>query len=348
MPGCFGAKRNGTGSVSSGYGIWTICVDNKVDSFVYLVDMTGGPEMIPEVVGLGMSCVDDLALVPHLPRLDEGCPMLDYSRQGGGLVATAMVAVACLGGKAGYIGVIDGGERGNFIRAEFERYGVDISRLRIDPAAVSPFFFVLVDRDTGSRSIIFNSGRLPELVLNDDDLAYIGRARVLHLDGTHVAAAVRGAKFARDRGIKVTIDVSSVGPHTELLIRNVDAVVAAGSFPERFTGESDLAKAARMILDYGPSIVVVTLGERGALCVTPRDIFHEPGFVVPVVDTTGAGDVFHGTFALGLARGWELRKIVEWSNAAAALKCRKLGGRAGIPTYSEVESFLMSEPARSK
>ena len=72
-----------------------------------------------------------------------------------------------------------------------------------------------------------------------------------------------------------------------------------------------------------------------------------PGFVVPVVDTTGAGDVFHGAFAFGLARGWDLRRIVEWSNAVAALKCRKLGGRAGIPTFAEVESFLMSSPSRS-
>ena len=304
-------------------------------------------DMAPEIIGLGASCVDELALIPHLPKLDQGCPMLAYDRQGGGPVATAMVTVSRLGGSAGYIGIADSGARGRFIQAEFEKYGVDTSRMKIDPDAISPFSFVLIDRDTGSRSIIFNSGRLPELSLDAEDKEYISQAKVLHLDGAYAPAAIEAAKFAREHEIKVTIDVSGVGPYTEQLIRNVDVVVAAKPFPERFTGEAELTRAARQIMDYGPEIVVVTLGEKGAFCVTHNDSFYTPGFVVPVVDTTGAGDVFHGAFAFGLAREWDLRRIIEWSNAVAALKCRKLGGRAGIPTFSEAEAFLISSPARS-
>jgi ribokinase len=87
-------------------------------------------------------------------------------------------------------------------------------------------------------------------------------------------------------------------------------------------------------------VVVVTLGRQGCLCLSRGDVFRQPAFSVPTVDTTGAGDVFHGGFIYGLLRRWDLPTTVRFASAVAAIKCQHLGGRAGIPTLHEVEDFL--------
>jgi sugar/nucleoside kinase (ribokinase family) len=104
--------------------------------------------------------------------------------------------------------------------------------------------------------------------------------------------------------------------------------------PEQ-AGEQLLAAAARLAR-LGPPVVVVTEGEHGSWCVSPEGSFHVPAFPVqPLVDTTGAGDVFHGAFLYGRAHGWDLRRALRLAAAVAAMKCRAIGGRAGIPTLEE-------------
>jgi len=112
------------------------------------------------------------------------------------------------------------------------------------------------------------------------------------------------------------------------------------SFAQNFTKEKDYFKAAKKLFSQGPEIVVITLGEKGCLYKSCKETFTKPAFKVKVVDTTGAGDVFHGAFIYGLLKGWKLEKIAEFSNAVSAIKCTKLGGRAGIPTLKEVNELL--------
>jgi sulfofructose kinase len=92
-------------------------------------------------------------------------------------------------------------------------------------------------------------------------------------------------------------------------------------------------------------VVVVTLGREGCICLSANDVFRQRAFRVPVVDTTGAGDVFHGGFLYGLLRGWQLPVIVRFASAVAAIKCGQLGGRDGIPSLRQVKDFLSAHPA---
>ena len=96
----------------------------------------------------------------------------------------------------------------------------------------------------------------------------------------------------------------------------------------------------------GPSVVLVTQGQAGSVCHSNGGTFHTPAFEVDVVDTTGAGDVFHGAFIHGLLQGWELGKAAEFASAVAAIKCRQLGGRAGIPTFEKTMEFLADRETR--
>ena len=103
-----------------------------------------------------------------------------------------------------------------------------------------------------------------------------------------------------------------------------------------------MESAVKDLFEKGAPTVIVTLGEDGCVGMSSAGFFRQEAFKVNALDTTGAGDVFHGAFCYGLAQGWELKRVVEFSAAAAALKCRKIGGRAGIPTKSEVEKVIVS------
>jgi ribokinase len=126
----------------------------------------------------------------------------------------------------------------------------------------------------------------------------------------------------------------------ERLLRLADYLVVSESFALYFGKTDDQEAAARTLFRFGPRVVVVTLGHRGSLCLSREGLFRQQAFSAPVIDTTGAGDVFHGAFIYGLLRSWDLGRIMPFASAVAAIKCGKMGGRAGIPTLSQTERFL--------
>ena len=160
------------------------------------------------------------------------------------------------------------------------------------------------------------------------------------MDNHEIPGAIQAARAAKAAGIPVLVDAGTPDDRIEELLSLVDFAVASQSFPEKLTGHADRIRALQALRDYGPKVAAMTLGPDGAVAVTEGGAFHSPGFPVTVVDTTGAGDVFHGAFAYGIIEGWDIPKILRFSNAVAAMKCCSLGGRTGIPSRSGVEAFL--------
>lgn len=124
------------------------------------------------------------------------------------------------------------------------------------------------------------------------------------------------------------------------LVKNVDVLISGSGFVQGLTDIPEREKAMHAALEMGPHIVVQTEGEQGCYTVTQDTQFHVPAFSCNVVDTTGAGDVFHGAYIIGLLRGWTLRQNAQFATAVSAIKCGSLGGRAGIPTFDQVVDFL--------
>jgi sugar/nucleoside kinase (ribokinase family) len=293
-----------------------------------------------DVVGLGYCSLDYLGIVPGRPEFDvDTVSLSDFAKSGGGPVSTALVALARLGGRTGYIGVLGEDEGGAFLKDEFEREGVDLSRLRVQAGARSQICMVLVEAGTGRRSILCYRAR-GELVLGEADQTYISSARYLHLDGHHMDATIIAACWARADGVKVSFDANRPRPRLDELLPLVDVLIASERFPPAYTGQEDQVRAGRSLLEMGPEIVVITLGAEGCLCLWEDQVIQVPGFQVDVVDTTGAGDAFHGAFLYGLLQGWELECTATFANAVAAINCTHLGGRVGLPSLSEVEAFL--------
>jgi sulfofructose kinase len=298
-----------------------------------------------EVVGLGYCAYDILALLPDLPNFDAvvGIHLTDLVHDGGGPVGTALATLARLGARTGYLGVLGDDREGHFLQDLFVQEGVDVTRLRVRADVGTNVCLLLVEEATARRAILCHQRvRSTDLTLDDVDRAYIQSARVLHLDGQFMPAAIRAAHWAREAGPKVCFDGNHPRPGLDELLPLVDWLVVAEPFPAAYTGLSHPEAAARALLALGAEILVITQGERGCQVWTDEDHFQVPGLAVQAVDTTGAGDAFHGAFIYGRLQGWNLRRVAVFANTVAALNCQTLGGRRGLPSLRQVEALCQA------
>ena len=295
-----------------------------------------------DVVGMGLNSVDFLTVVPKFPAPSSKMEMLRFSKQGGGQVATAMVALRRWGVKTKYIGKVGEDELGQFSLHAIRQEGVDVSSVTIEPNATNQFAMIIVDGPTGERTILWN--RDQRLMYRQEELQKeeVCSGKVLHLDGHDIHAALLCARWAKEEGIPTIIDLDKVEPLTSELIKEIDFVITSSRFPMLFTGIADREKALLELQKQIPGFICATLGYEGAIALVNGEIITVKGFKVNVVDTTGAGDVFHAGFIYGLLQNWEVAEILRFANAVAALKCRDIGGRKGIPSLEEVQKFLSS------
>jgi sugar/nucleoside kinase (ribokinase family) len=297
-----------------------------------------------DVVGLGVSTVDIVTLVDHFPAQEGIQRALDMTVQGGGPVATAIVALARLGARIAMLDAVGDDWRSSLILEEFEREGVETRHVKRCPGRTSATACVLVQRDTGARAIIYLPGTTPELSPGDLPRQAIESARILHLNGRHGEACLEACRWARLAGVLVSFDggADRYRPEMRPILPLTDICIVARDFAEKFTQEKDIPASAARLLEEGPRLIVVTDGTHGSW-VFPREgrAFHQPAYrLSQVVDTTGCGDAYHGAFLFGLLQGWPLERVASVASAAAALNARHLGGRRGLPRLDAVEAFL--------
>lgn len=298
-----------------------------------------------DIVGIGMACLDLIIRAKDLPTWERGARLDAMGIEGGGPVATALAAASRLGASTGFLGTYGSDRMGTVKLQTLIDYGVDVSRaVRLD-GPENQAVLVCVHAETGER-IFSGGGSYHSRMLDADELdrAYITSARCLHLDGYHAPAARQAALWMRDSGKPVMLDGSATsGPvSTEMrqLVTLSDILICGSGFGPALTGFHNLQEAGAEVLKMGPRIVVQTEGKDGCYTSIDGAFFHTPAFDVDVVDTTGAGDVFHGAFLVGLLLGWPVRTICQFSSAVSAIKCTRLGGRPGAPTFDTTLAFL--------
>ena len=293
-----------------------------------------------DVVGMGLNSIDFLSLVPRYPESNSKVKILRFARSGGGQVATAMVALSRWGVKTRYIGKVGDDELGQASLSSIRQEGVDVASVTVEPGTPNQMGNIIVEATSGDRTILWS--RDERLLYEEGELSKeeVCSGRILHLDGHDIRAALRCARWAKGEGIFTVLDVDKVEPLTPDLLREIDFAVSSQRFPTLFTGIPDREKAFLEVREQIPGFLCSTLGPEGAMAFVNGEILYVKGFEVDVVDTTGAGDVFHGGFIYGLLQNWDIREILRFANAAAALKCRDLGGRKGIPTLEEIHRLL--------
>jgi sugar/nucleoside kinase (ribokinase family) len=300
-----------------------------------------------DIVGIGVATVDLLALVDRFPAQEAVQQAHAMEMQGGGPVATALVAAARLGASAAMLDSVGGDWRGQQIVRHLAEEGVGVDAVAVHPGATSAVACVLVERGSGARTIIHRPGSAPELRPHELPRGLIERARILHMNGRHLQASLEAARWARDSGVGVSFDGGAHRYRPELreAVRLTDYCIVARDFAEQYTRAADLPAAAGALLAEGPSLAVITDGVRGSVVASRAgDLFHQRAFPVPrVVDTTGCGDSYHGAFLFGLLRGYPLRQTAALASAVAAINAQHLGGRAGLPSLEQARGFLRQQ-----
>ena len=292
-----------------------------------------------DIIGLGYCGLDYLCLVPRIP-VDDKVETLANLTQGGGPAATATFAAARLGAKTAFIGATGDDERGRSILTGLRDGGVNTDAIAIRSGTESPAAFCWTEKSTGHRSIVWTRGGVKPLSPEETDFTMIKSAKILHLDGHQTATALHAAQIARKNGVTVSIDAGTIVPDIEKLLALADIVIASEKFAERLTGDVNPEKSVRKLFCGNCRFAAVTMGIHGSIGFDGRTIFEKPAFKVKVVDTTGAGDVFHGAFAYRYLNGGNWSECLCFAAAVAALKCTGFGGRTGIPTLAETERFL--------
>jgi sulfofructose kinase len=292
------------------------------------------------VTGIGQCSLDYIGIIDAYPPADTKKEILEWHEEGGGPVATALVALTRLGVRCRFYGIVGDDAAGGKIRRSLAGEGVDVSGLKTRRASVSQVAFIAVESRTGRRTIFWR--RPTGEVLRQAELGqdFLDGSDMLLVDGLMAEASIHAARGAKKRSLPVLLDAGRMRPGMIELAGLCDYLVGSEEFARDLGWELSPEALPREREKLGVKVLTITLGERGSITVSSQgDCFETPAFMVDAVDTTGAGDVFHGGYAYGLLEGWGLEKTVIFASALAAMKCTKAGGRAGIPQLEEVMKF---------
>jgi len=296
-----------------------------------------------DVVGLGQCSLDHVCLVDGLPRFAGKDRILDYMRLPGGQVATALLACTKLGLRSAFLGSVGDDDAAERVLEPLRQAGVDLSGVRVVADTPTQLAVILLDRSSGERTVLWYRDARLAMRLQDLSRTSIERARVLHLDGGDPEVGIWASKLAREARIPVILDVDTPAPGTAELLAHVDFPIVSHTFAESFFGTASPREALRGLMTYGARLAVVTLGEIGALARQGEREIESPAYCVPVIDTTGAGDVFHAAFVWALLEGMDAEGCLRAANAAAGMNCRSVGAQGGLASRTELEAFLRSE-----
>lgn len=294
-----------------------------------------------DLVGVGLNATDTVIPLSSYPARGSKVEYSSATVLPGGQVATTVVACQHWGLLTRYVGKLGDDLAATLHREAFSHAGVD-TRIITVPGGASSQSLILVDAQ-GERTVLCRRDSEARLSLRPTDLEreWIVNARALHVDGYDTEAATLAATWARAANIPVIADLDELYTGVDDLLPNVDYLIVSRDFPSRLMQEPDLEKALqKMHRRYNSVLAAATLGEGGVLAFDGKHFHHTSAYCVPVVDTTGAGDIFHAGFIYGLLQNWSLDRQLDFACAAAALNCTAVGARGAISSLDTIESLM--------
>ena len=306
------------------------------------------PETRTDILGLGVSTIDDLLMVRHFPRRNEKQQIIARTRQCGGLTGTALVAAARMGCRCSYAIALGEGELSAFLRRELRREGIELLE-RADMPEAEPYHSrIIIEEGTGERTVFWDNSLSRPPLIGDKEMRLAREAGCLFVDHIFARDLLDIVREARRCGTPVVGDFERTTECSSVLMDLTDHIVLPIGYARQLMGEAITPEAAvrKLIRQPGRALACVTNGVHGAwyaLGDAPENILHQPIFPMKnIVDSTGCGDVFHGVYAAGLVMGKSPAERIRHAAAAAALKTQKAGAQAGAPTLAELDAFLSS------
>lgn len=294
-----------------------------------------------DVLCIGHAAYDVVLSLPQFPEEDQKYVLDAKTECGGGPAANAAYLLAKWGLSSGFMGQVGQDVYGGHVIRELEEIGVDLRLLQVNAHHSTPYSAILVNEQNGSRTIL-NIRKPPKTLHNIHLLTADLNPRVILMDGHELGGSLEALeKYPKSLSI---LDAGSVKPATLELARRVDYLITSRSFVLDYCQtdslENDSAVECLLKLQQlGNAQVVVTLGQEGLVYLQNGSPMQIPAYLVKAVDTTGAGDVFHGAFSFGLLKGFSLSENLAFSAAASALSVQQPGSRTSMPKLDQVLSF---------
>lgn len=288
----------------------------------------------PAIFGLGQCSLDYIGRTEAYPPPDTKCEFTNMVIQGGGPVATALVALSRWGLPCYMSGIIGDDAFGETIRGSLGEEGIDTSGLIVRKGYSSQFAFIVSEADRGRRTIFWQRPTGKPLQPDELELDVLKKSRILHTDGLFMEASLFACQKAKEAGIPVIVDAGTLRESMLDISRLSDCFIASETFSQALA--QDHLESCRILAGLGAPFVGVTLGAKGYIAIVNGRIIRKPAFPVKAIDTTGCGDVFHAGVIYGIVQGWAAEKCLDLGALAAALVSTKMGGRNGIPTRKEL------------
>lgn len=291
------------------------------------------------MVGLGACVLDTLINCDKYPTEDTKQKAESVFLSGGGPVGNALVVMSKLGVKAEVIGAFADDNAGIYLLKDFQKYKVGIQHTIRVPNTASFTSYIVLSENTQTRTCVFDRGTVPD----DPDnvcLYAIDNATVLHLDGNYLESAIVASKYAKEKGVKVSLDAGGLYNGIERLLPYVDILIPSAEFAKGITGKNTISDAMRILAEkYRPEILVVTDGSNGGYYYENGKAVHYDSINVQAVDTNGAGDTFHGAFLVAYTNGKSVKECCVFASKVAAYKCTQKGARTYKLNQKLIESF---------
>jgi sugar/nucleoside kinase (ribokinase family) len=295
----------------------------------------GSPQV---VVGVGLASADLLFVSPRIDRRLVDASV--FSMQGGGSASNMLATLAVMGKRTRFFGRVGDDEHGRFILRSMQNLRIDTSMLGIEKDMVSPVCVLEIDELSRKRKILRSRGNVTPLSPRDLPAGLLEGARMVVIDGSQPALQAAIAENARDKGITVLLNASQLSGGMGELLSLSNIVIGSERFANELAPSDELRDSLREILNLGPKIALITLGDSGSIGLEGNKLVEQEALDVFVADTSGAGDAFAGAFAYAHLAGWPLERAVPFANAAAGLVCRSIGARSALPTVEEVVSAM--------
>jgi sugar/nucleoside kinase (ribokinase family) len=290
-----------------------------------------------DVLVIGRNCIDYISVLDRFPREDEKVPLNAKYLEGGGQGGTSASCVARLGGKVALVGNIGDDDIGENCLQRLNQFNVDTRHIRIIENAATPIAYLFVNQSSGKRTIIYEPSQLPDITLSENLDPLLLSAKAISLDPqTTTLGPVLKQRMRVDA--KLIYDCERWKDKLEGMMDAADYFIPSSAF---FDTRTDLFEPSQLIdnilklREMVRGQLIVTHGQEGAFYPLKQTMYQVTAPQVHVVDTTGAGDNFHGAFALAIGRGFDLHAAVKFSVAVASLSCRAIGGRAAVPEWQE-------------
>ncbi len=297
-----------------------------------------------DLIGFDNPFLDLVIEIGRLPASNTNCPMYERCFQGGGNVATALVAASRLGLKTSLAGCVGDDLFGKMSIADLEYNHVDTSKMKIAKGKKSNFSVCVSEREITGKEFLVGHGDFDNIQVEELDENYIASAKMLHT-GLITPAVIRACEIIHANGGKVSIDAPYYRPYVYDNYTHFDIFIGSEMYYNAMCEDLHYAvqeyeKNMEALRRAGCDIVIFTFGSNGCKGLCADGYFEIPAIPVKVVDTTGAGDVFHGAFDYFYLQGFDPKECARLSTGVSAIKCTRPGGRSGIPTLKVLEKFL--------